>query len=245
MAGLYSRVQGWLKGLQKLGFDKVSVAGVLVLGTVVPVVAQRSPTDLSDIDDHWAEFCIQHLYQRGVVSGYPDQTFRPNEPVTRTEFAAMLDKAFPDLPDSVAKKEYQDLEETYWGLIPIYRATQTGFMVGYPDDTFAPIKNIPRYEVLLALVAGLDYTPQADPQTLIPRYYEDAASLPAFAYRAIAAATEKKLVVNYPKVHQLNPQAWASRAEVASFLCRALDTSGTIPSEFIAGDRPIPRPAKP
>lgn len=217
-----------------LGLMSLSMATV-----TIPATAQRSPTRLQDVSGHWAQLCIQHLHQRKVVSGYPDKTFRPNEPVTRTEFAAMLDRAFPESPDRTAQREYGDLDETYWGLIPIYRATQTGFMQGYPDGTFAPTKNIPRYEVLLALVSGLNYSPQGDPQSIIRQYYEDANLLPPFAYRAIAAATEQQLVVNYPNVKQLQPKQWASRAEVASFLCRALETTGTIPTQYIVGgDRP-------
>lgn len=225
-----------------------SVLGLAIATQSVPASAQRSPTSLTDINDHWARLCIQHLYHRGVVQGYPDNTFRPNEPVSRTEFAALVNRAFPDLPERVAAKDYRDLDETYWGLVPIDRATATGFMTGYPDNRFDPTKKIPRYEVLLALVAGLGYQPQSDPQTLIPQYYEDAAALPAFAYRAIAAATERQLVVNYPDVHRLEPQQWASRAEVATFLCRALDTTGTVPTQYIVGDRPrqfSPTPDRP
>lgn len=233
MSGFFFQWQTWLRRFTPKQMGRLGMVTLAMVSTVTPTMAQRSPRDLTDINDHWAEFCIQQLYQREIVSGYPDKTFRPNEPVTRTEFAAMVTRAFPDAPTQVEQKSYPDVDETYWGLIPIYRATQTGFMRGYSSGIFQPTKNILRYEVLLSLVAGLNYTPQADPQTLIPRYYEDAASLPPFAYRAIAAATEKGLVVNYPNVYQLNPQDPASRAEVAAFLCRALDTSGTIPSQFI------------
>jgi hypothetical protein len=229
--------------------DRRSTGRRLLLGALslsmatmtTPVTAQRSPTTLQDVNGHWAQMCIQHLYRRKILTGYPDQTFRPNQPVTRTEFAAMIDRAFSELPDRTAQREYGDLDETYWGLIPIARATQTGFLEGYPDGTFAPTKNIPRYEVLLALVSGLNYSPQGNPQSIIRQYYEDANLLPSFAYRAIAAATEQQLVVNYPNVRQLQPQQWASRAEVSSFLCRALKTTGTVPIQYIVGgDRPIP-----
>ena len=65
---------------------------IAALGLTSTVTAQ----ELTDIADHWAERCIRHLDQRDVVQGYPDQTFRPNEPVTRTEFAAFVNRAFPE-----------------------------------------------------------------------------------------------------------------------------------------------------
>lgn len=189
--------------------------------------------NLTDITDHWAERCINYLDQQGIVQGYPDQTFRPNQPVTRTEFAAFINRAFPEKAEQVFAREYDDLDETYWGLTPIDRATRTGFLTGYPDGTFQPTRNIPRYEILLALVSGLNYSPYGDPQSTVFRYYTDANELPEFAYGAIAAATEQELVVNYPDPNRLNPQQWASRAEVASSLCRALNITGTIPAQYI------------
>jgi len=50
---------------------------------------------LQDIQGHWAQPCIELLLQEGVLSGYPDGTFRPEQAVTRAEFAAMVCKAFP------------------------------------------------------------------------------------------------------------------------------------------------------
>ena len=206
------------------------VGGAIAALSFTPLVTAQ---ELTDISDHWAERCIRQLDQQGVVQGYPDQTFRPNEPVTRTEFAAFVNRAFPEKAEQVFAREYDDLDETYWGLTPIDRATRTGFLTGYPDGTFKPTQNIPRYEILLALVSGLEYRPVGNPQTVITQAYTDAVELPAFAYPAIAAATEQELVVNYPNPTYLNPRQWASRAEVASFLCRALQTTGTIPEKYI------------
>ena len=214
-------------------------------GAIAALPHTANAQSLTDINGHWAERCIQHLEQRDIVQGYPDQTFRPNEPVTRTEFAAFVNRAFPESAEQAFAINYRDLDETYWGLIPIDRATRSGFMTGYPDGTFKPTRNIPRYEILLALVAGLNYIPQGNPDTLIPRYYEDAAELPAFAYPAIAAATEQQLIVNYPNIRRLNPQQWASRGEVASFLCSALDTTGTISAEYIVTPPTTAAPSRP
>lgn len=220
-----------------------AMAGAIAALSVTPLVHAQ---DLTDISDHWAERCIRQLDQQGVVQGYPDQTFRPNEPVTRTEFAAFVNRAFPEKAEQVFAREYDDLDETYWGLTPIDRATRTGFLTGYPDGTFKPTQNIPRYEILLALVSGLEYRPVGNPQTVINQAYVDAIELPAFAYPAIAAATEQELVVNFPNPSRLNPRQWASRAEVASFLCRALGTTGTIPAKYIVTPyRPVPSQRNP
>ncbi|PHM10705.1 S-layer homology domain-containing protein, partial [Nostoc sp. 'Peltigera malacea cyanobiont' DB3992] len=63
-----------------------------------PSPASPSPTstvNLSDVSsDYWARPFIQVLADNNVIAGFPDGTFRPNQPVTRAEFAALIQKAF-------------------------------------------------------------------------------------------------------------------------------------------------------
>ena len=55
---------------------------------------EASSYSFSDIDDHWAADWIEDLHQKGFANGYPDGTYRPNNPVTRAEMATMLDSVF-------------------------------------------------------------------------------------------------------------------------------------------------------
>ena len=48
----------------------------------------------SDVSGHWAEAWIEQLKAEGITSGYPDGTYRPENPVTRAEMAVFLVKAF-------------------------------------------------------------------------------------------------------------------------------------------------------
>lgn len=60
----------------------------------MPVVDK--PTDPSteisftDISGHWAEVSIKEAVREGIVTGYPDETFKPGNTVTRAEFSLML-----------------------------------------------------------------------------------------------------------------------------------------------------------
>lgn len=51
-----------------------------------------STSGLTDIQGHWAEQAIRQVYASGAMVGYPDGTFRPDEPITRAELAALLVK---------------------------------------------------------------------------------------------------------------------------------------------------------
>jgi uncharacterized lipoprotein YddW (UPF0748 family) len=188
----------------------------------------------SDIQNHWAQECIRQLYARTIVSGYSDGTFRPNASVTRAEFAALLNKAFPNLPvvrDAIA---FTDVPSTYWAYPVIQSAYRKGLLSGFPDRTFKPNDPILRVQVLLALVSGLKYTPSTTPNEIVKKYYDDAATIPSYAVGAIATATENRIVVNYPNIRRFNPNQSATRAEVAAFICRALKLPG-VPLQYVPG----------
>ncbi len=213
-----------------------AVAGAAPLVTLAPASAQ---TSFSDVQGNWAQSCIVSLTQQGIISGYPDGTFRPSAPVTRSEFASMVGKAFPNVARSRSAVQFVDVASNYWAYSAITTATQTGFLSGYPGNVFNPTQNIPRAQVLVALASGLNYAPSQPAINTLNASFSDAAAIPAYAQTGIAAATEKRLVVNYPDVSTLNPNQLASRAEVSAFLCQSLagtgQTASTISSQYIAG----------
>jgi hypothetical protein len=53
-----------------------------------------SGSAFSDVEDHWAEGWIEQLADEGITGGYPDGTYRPNNPVNRAEMAVFLTKTF-------------------------------------------------------------------------------------------------------------------------------------------------------
>lgn len=194
-----------------------------------------SNSNFTDIQNHWAAECIRQLRSRSVISGYPDGTFRPNNPLSRAEFAALLGNAFANAPLIRTGITFQDVPTNHWAHAAIQKAYRTGFISGYPDRTFKPTQFITRVQVLLALVSGLKYgTAGTQASTPLKEYYDDAGTIPIYALGAIAAATLKRLVVNYPDVKRLNPNQNATRADVAAFICQALNIPG-VPSKYIAG----------
>ncbi len=186
--------------------------------TVGPVGFSDAPTDF------WAYPFIAALSQRGIISGFADNTFRPDQPVTRAEFATFVQEAFDQSPTQSAE-QYKDLPSDFWATPGIQEATRTGFLTGYPGDVFRPTQQIPRVQALVALVSGLNLSSQSPTdQTL--QTYQDAAQIPNWASNQVAAATEAGLVVNYPDQKSLRPNALTTRAEAAAFIHQALAQAG-------------------
>lgn len=188
----------------------------------------------SDLQGYWATECITQLAGRNIISGYPDGRFRPDAPVTRAEFAALVSKAFPNAPFVRGAIAFTDVPAKYWAIEAITAATRAGFLSGFPDRTFKPNLPIARVQVLVALVSGLKLNPTANPGETLKKYFDDAAAIPAYATDAVAAATQRYLVVNYPQVRRLWPNRNATRGEVAALICRALNLPG-VPLQYISG----------
>lgn len=214
----------------------------LTASALVPLLATaaRAQTQLVDIQGHWAQRCIQSLAQRNIINGYPDGSFRPNAPVNRAEFATLVGNAFPNAERDGFRpaRSFNDVRSGFWAENAIRTASQTGFLSGYPDGSFRPSENIPRVQVLVSLGNGLNYNPTGSVNAVLDQTYSDGATIPSYARNTIAAATENQLVVNYPNVRQLRPNQQATRAEVAAFLCQALQDeqqTALIASQYIAG----------
>ncbi|NEO26793.1 MAG: S-layer homology domain-containing protein, partial [Kamptonema sp. SIO4C4] len=203
-----------------------------------PVMAQsRSFRDVPN--NYWAEDFIEALVDRGVIAGFPDGTFRPEAPVTRAQFSSMLG-AFNKAKIRSAIN-FVDVAPGYWASSAIDYAYETGFLAGYPGNVFRPEQNIPREQVLVSLANGLNYEAE-QPVGEVLDYYNDDFNISNYARTPIAAATEEKMVVNYPNVKSLNPGRNATRAEVAAFLYQALVSQGnapTINSAYIASPTPV------
>ncbi len=199
-------------------------------------IAQTNTTaNFKDVSqDYWAAPFIKALVEREIVAGFPDNTFKPDEPVTRAQFAAMLTKAFQK-QNMREKVDFNDVAADYWANQPIRRAYRMGFLSGYPNNVFQPNQNIPKEQVLVALANGLNYKATGKPEEVIS-YYSDEDKIADFAVSPIAAATEQNLVVNYPNLRNLNPKKNATRAEVAAMIYQALvseNTAGRISSTYV------------
>lgn len=221
---------------------------------IAPQPAQLAQAStFPDVQGHWAQTFIEALAAQDIIRGFPDGTFRPDAPVTRAQYAALIRKAFAR--NTVRNPiQFVDVPITYWAYDAIQEAYQIGFLEGYPNSIFQPEQNIPRVQALVSLSNGLNLTAQADTRTVLSRYFQDAAQIPNYAVNSIAAATENSIVVNYPNVAFLNPNQIATRADVAAFIYQALVSSGELPAlpptnvatGYIVGyEAPIAQPPTP
>ena len=101
----------------------------------VEFVARVVATGFPDTQGHWAEDYIAALAAEEIIGGFPDGTYRPNDPVTRAQFAAIVTKAFAP-PAERPAISFRDVSRSFWGYGAIQTAYQGAFVAGYPGNIF-------------------------------------------------------------------------------------------------------------
>ena len=115
----------------------------------------------SDVPNHyWGKNAIQTGVAAGYISGDGDGTFRPNDPVTRQEAAAMISRILGlKQNDSRAYRYTDSYAISNWAKGVVGAVSEAGIMAGYPDGSFGPNKVLTRAEAVLALDKTMNYKP--------------------------------------------------------------------------------------
>lgn len=102
--------------------------------------------------DHWAREAIRTATANGIVSGYSDGRFRPDQPITRAEMAAMLGQAMELEEANVRTRPFQDVRADHWAAGWIAQLSRQKVITGYDDGTFKPDGIASRAELTVMLI---------------------------------------------------------------------------------------------
>jgi len=103
----------------------------------------------SDVTDTaWYSQSVKYLTSINIVKGYPDGTFKPDNPITRAEFATMI-SGFDKLEPS-KDNNFKDIDG-HWAVGYINSAAVKGWVAGYPDGTFHPNGKLTRAEIVTVI----------------------------------------------------------------------------------------------
>ena len=167
----------------------------------------------TDISGHWAKADIYFLVAMDAVTGYPDKTFRPENPITRAEFTTMLAKALGFTQSS--GDGFTDAAG-HWASVYIAAASEQGLVRGYDEFTFKPDAQITRQEIA-TIVARAKELPIIGPDP----EFTDSSEIATWAKSAVSSAVANGVITGYPD-NAFRPQNGASKAEAVTMLMRAL-----------------------
>lgn len=96
--------------------------------------------------------------EKGLIGGFPDKTFRPNDRISRAETAAILSRAY-QIERGIHPTNITDISEAKWAVAPIQRLASNQLIGGYLDQTFRPNRSVTRAEFAAFVTRAIQYKP--------------------------------------------------------------------------------------
>lgn len=144
--------------------------------------------DFTDVNENaWYAKAISTLTNLDIITGYSDGTFRPNNAITRAEFATICSRVDAL---SAGNKTFTDVTAAHWAYRYIASAADKGWISGYPDGSFKPDSNITRAEAMTLVNRVLDRSNLTlDSFTADMKVWPDNADTNSWFYKAVQEAT--------------------------------------------------------
>ncbi len=160
--------------------------------------------------EYWAAPAIQALACKGVVNGFPDGSFRPEDFVTRAQFVKMMDLVLGIAPSS-AVPVFSDVPEGDWYAGYVSAAAQAGIVVGISSSQFGPDLPVSRQQMAVMIARALHLSPTGSAA------FTDSAAIAPWAQQAVQADVDAGYLHGFPD-GSFQPLAATTRAQAAQVL---------------------------
>lgn len=171
--------------------------------------------------NYWAFGYIGEMVERGVLSGYPNGYFYPENTITRAEFSKIMCLAASLDVEPVDYTSYVDVDASEW--YAPYVETGKYYLSGYVSDGnkyYMPEANALREDIAVALVKLKGYNTSLADESILKAMFTDYQSISSGARKYVAIAVENELISGYED-NTFRGQSSITRAEAATLLWRA------------------------
>jgi hypothetical protein len=161
------KIQSWInqdliKGYEDGTFkpdNNITRAEFMTLVNGAFQYTDKADIGFSDVaEDAWYAEAVQKAKAAGYISGYPDNTMRPDNPISREEAAAIIKGITQVEGNPEGKTSFTDQSSLSWSKDAVVAVSETEIMNGYPDGSFKPQNLIKRAEAVVALDTALNYS---------------------------------------------------------------------------------------
>lgn len=154
-------VNGYQDGTFKPNHFVTRAEFATILNRSFDIQAGNASAALNDIENHWAKKDIRNLVSTGIIKGYADDRFKPNQQITREEMVVMLSRIVN--LDALAKDEekgrFDDLNHAY-AASEITAGAQAGMVSGNGTGNFLPKSSATRAEAVQVVLNALEFDPR-------------------------------------------------------------------------------------
>lgn len=161
---------------------------------------------------------ISSLVQKGVIKGFADDTFRPEQPVTRAEFATFVARAL-NLP--AADSNFKDVPKNSSLYDGISRAAKVGIIKGFADGNFKGYVGVSREDMAVMLDRAMKYKGSYPKTSTLS--FQDTKSIGAYAVNSVKKMTAYGIMEDYKGSKKFSGKTVGTRAETARFIYRTLN----------------------
>lgn len=192
-------------------------------------VVYDGETHFTDIDGFWGSAEINLLAEAGIVEGVTPTEFRPNDNVTRAEFAAMLARAYGVESRAGGQQIFSDVPTEAWYADAVAWAYGEGYLRGIGGGRFGPMQQITLEEAVTILVRCMQdggLVGGTSDKTLLESF-QLRDNISPWAEDAICTAAESGLLNKFYENGYFNAAAPATRGETAVLLYRVYADIGT------------------
>jgi len=174
--------------------------------------------ELTDIAGHWAESYIEQAVSQGIINGFPDRKFKPDDAVTRAEFTVMLAAAL-NLNEQDAVLGFTDDDQIgQWAKQAVSLALKAGIVDGYKDGSFRPDVQITRTEMASMIAKALNVPRNIGATT----GFADDKDIPIWA-KSDVEALRKLGIATGRGGNAFVPNDTATRSEAVAILLKMLE----------------------
>lgn len=212
-----------------LSFAMSLIMLISCMNGIVFAATSKTKADFSDISGHWAENYIEYLSQNNIISGYEDNTFRPNSNISRCEFTKILITSVPS-EDKGINTYFKDVDPYAWYYDVVMKAASAGLVNG-ADGYFRPNDFITRQDIATIIARALLSEEELKEYEKLPNNAADKDDISSYALAGINFCMEKGYIKGYED-KTIKPKNTATRSEVCALLYRLI-TSTSKDSEYI------------
>ncbi|AWE06403.1 hypothetical protein DCE79_02940 [Lysinibacillus sp. 2017] len=204
-----------MKPKTKKRIAKATISAALVTSSIstiaIPSSASTTFSDLNPSNAHYND--ILNLSERGIINGYPDETYRPNVAITRGQAAKIIAKILNLDTNGLENPNFTDVNVNDQFYPYIAALVKAGIISGYSDNTFKPTQTITRGQMAKMIAIGFNLNDE------IEAPFTDVSADHPFANYVNALFSSGVTTGKTATTFDLNGDV--TRGQLASFVVRA------------------------
>ncbi len=193
--------------------------------TLLPLGTQAQAAYFRDVpSSHWAKEYIDDAVDMGLFNGTGNGQFSPSAAMTRSMFVTVLYRL--DGGEAESSANFTDVPRGSWYSDAVAWASENSIVTGTGGGRFSPKANVTREQLITILYRYLNAVGATLEDSGTSVTFRDSSSISSYAGPAVQAMKDAGIIGGKPDSYggyRFDPRGKATRAEVASIMCRFLD----------------------